>query len=511
MLNTAKGLAALLCLLLSSFPHLIPFQKRLPSKAAPRTAKPIKPSDKEMPPNIILILTDDLDVKSISHMPNLTALLIKKGTRFTNFFTGLSLCCPSRASILRGQYAHNHGIVKNSPPNGGFQGFRDKQLESSTIATWLQSAGYETVLIGKYFNGYPDRNLEYIPPGWNQWYAWINNEEPLNSSDPDEDAPSHYFNYKLNENGKIVFYGNNPEDYLTDVQAQKALNFLQHAAGNNKPFFLHLSVHAPHTPAIPAPRHRNALSKIKGIPRTTAFNEQDVSDKPTWIRKMPLLSNKQIDDIDRLYRRRLQMMLSVDDLLASIIEKLAATDQLTNTYIFFTSDNGYHMGQHRLPSNKSTLYEEDIHVPMIVRGPGVVAGRVVEELAGNVDLAQTFAELAGITTPNFVDGRSLLPLLKNAPSAMDKWRKVFLLERFSSSEKECKGLHTKIYKYVEYTNGEHELYNLKKDPQELNNIYQQADKTLISELSSRLMGMRDCKSQRCRDLEEEPLFADNQP
>ncbi|MEW6738218.1 MAG: sulfatase, partial [Acidobacteriota bacterium] len=395
----------------------------------------------------------------------------------------------------------------NRPPNGGFQGFRDNNLESSTIATWLQSAGYQTVFIGKYFNGYPGDDLTYIPPGWDEWYSRVGKQKLASQEDSDGDEISGYFNYEMNENKKIVSYGNNPEDYLTDVEAGKALDFLTRANSSNRPFFMHLSVHAPHKPVVPAPRHSDALSEVKTAPRSAAFNEEDVSDKPAWIRELPLLDNDQIDKLDRLFHKRIQMMLAVDELLASIIERLATTNSLPNTYIFFTSDNGFHFGQHRLPSGKSTLYEEDIHVPMIVRGPSVAAGRVVEELAGNLDLAPTFAELAGIKTPDFIDGRSLLPLLKNASHSIARWREVFLLERYFPVENQSRGLHTRVYKYLEYTNGERELYNLKKDPAELNNIYQQADKTLISELSSYLKKMSNCKGQGCRTTEEVPLVS----
>ncbi|MEW6733432.1 MAG: sulfatase [Acidobacteriota bacterium] len=508
MLKATKGLAALLCLILSSFSQIIPLQQSSLSNRSTVIAKPAGLTNQAIPPNIIFFLTDDLDAQSISFMPNLMTLLVKEGTSFSNFFTGLSVCCPSRATILRGQYAHNHGILANKPPNGGFLKFRDNQLESSTIATWLQSAGYETVLIGKYLNGYPDNNPLYIPVGWNEWYSRVSSEKVSPGNDPNEDTVPRYFNYKLNENGRIVSYGNNPEEYLTDVEGQKALDFLQRAAGKNKPFFMYLSVNAPHKPEIPAPRHRNAFREVKTSPRTAAFNEQDVSDKPSWIRNLPLLNSKQIKRMDRVYRRRLQMLLSVDELLGNLINRLTTTGQLANTYIFFTSDNGYHLGQHRLLRGKTTLYEEDVHVPMIVRGPDVRAGQLVEELAGNVDLAPTFAELANITTPSFVDGRSLLPLLKNGSNSLAKWRESFLLERFFPIESQGKGLHTRVYKYVEYTNGERELYDLKKDPQELNNVFPQTDRALINELSVRLRRLSNCKGVDCRSAEEEPLLAD---
>jgi arylsulfatase A-like enzyme len=489
-------------------------------------------------PNIILILTDDLDAQSIAVMPRLKALVTDQGTTLDNFYVNVSLCCPSRAALLRGQYAHNTGILTNRPPNGGFETFHNLGRENSTVATWLQAAGYRTVLLGKYLNGYPERgNQTYIPPGWDEWYS------PVGGN------PYSNFNYTLNENGRLVGYGGNAEDYMTDVLARKTSDFIQRSTRDGKNFFALVATYAPHGPATPAPRHETTFPNAKA-PRTPSFNEQDLSDKPDWLQRRPMLDDRDIRQMDELYRKRLQSLLAVDDLIATIVQTLRTTNTLDNTYLFFTSDNGFHLGQHRLEQGKNTAYEEDILVPLIVRGPRVTAGRHLKHLTGNVDLAPTFAELAGATTPGFVDGRSLVPLLGEAPPAADAWRSAFLIEHGSAarnrtqtstsdqattttadSTQEVNGtlepadvpessltsqarrrllqagmpafqaLRTKDYLYVEYADGEREFYDLRTDPYQLQNIASTADKNLLAQFAAQLAQMRRCIGAGCRTAE----------
>ena len=237
-------------------------------------------------------------------------------------------------------------------------------------------------------------------PGWDEWYAVA--------------GGVNFFNYTLNENGKLVRSGSEPEAYLTGVLTQKAADFIRRTVPTGQPFFMYIAPYAPHQPATPAPQHEDAFFGVEA-PRTPSFNEQDVSDKPIWVRNTPLRIPAQLAQIDALYRERLQSMLAVEDLVQRLIETLRALSQLGNTYIVFTSDNGFHLGQHRLPAGKNSAYEEDIRVPLIVRGPGVPGGTVVENLAVNIDLAPTFAELGGTAAPEFVDGRSLISLLRPEP------------------------------------------------------------------------------------------------
>jgi N-acetylglucosamine-6-sulfatase len=478
-------------------------------------------------PNILFLLTDDLDLKSISVMPHLKTLLIDQGMSASNYFVSVSLCCPSRTTTLRGQYSHNTGVETNGGSNGGFQTAHKLGVEKDTIATWLKAGGYRTGLFGKYLNGYPNTAADnFVPPGWDTWFSAAKGGNPYSE-----------FNYVLNENGTLKRYGAQPEDYGTDVYTQKVANFITASAKDNQPFFAYLAVYAPHQPATPAPRHATLFSDAKA-PRTPSYNESDVSDKPQFIQRSAPLSSAVQNRIDDLYRKRLQSLQAVDESVQKLIETLKSNGQLENTYFVFTSDNGFHLGQHRMPSGKQTAYEEDIHLPLIVRGPGIPAGQTLEPILGNVDLAPTFADWAGVKTAQFVDGRSFAPLLRTKPSPVGAWRQAYLVEHWQDrgtaatqqandgtsepadadqrgtpgSEKpgskgipEFHGLRTKEYTYVEYITGERELYDLRRDPNQLENIAGGAPANLIKTLSARLAVLRNCKAQMCRTAEEQTL------
>lgn len=445
-------------------------------------------------PNILFILTDDLDTAAVEYMPRVKSLIAERGVSFSNYFVNISLCCPSRASILRGQYAHNTGVYTNNKADGSFIYFYKQDLEKSTIATWLQDEGYRTAFIGKYLNGYPRQaSPDYVPPGWDEWYSPINDSGYLG------------YNYTLNENGNMASYGIEPDDYSTDVYTNKARQFIDRAAQDKQPFFAHVSYFAPHQPAISAPRHRHLFTQ-KQVPRTNSFNEADVSDKPAYIRNLPLLNRAEQAKIDRLYQRRLRSLQAVDEGVASLIETLKANNQLDNTYIVFTSDNGFRLGQHRLPFGKETAYEEDIHLPLYIRGAGIPKGKVIDEIVGNIDLAPTFAELTGTKIPKFVDGRSLVGLMH---SQISSWRQVFLIEHRQDSPEALipsyAGLRTKNCTYVEYENNERELYNLTQDPQQLENISDRIAPESIEAYSQHLDRLNKCKTKKCRQLELKSL------
>jgi N-acetylglucosamine-6-sulfatase len=459
-------------------------------------------------PNIVFILMDDMALHDVGVMPKLKKLLVDEGATFTNYFVTNSLCCPSRASILRGQYVHNHHVDSNVDSTGkGFQRFQRLGHQRSTIATWLKDAGYTTGLMGKYLNGYADKNDQtHVPEGWDEWNSPIDNN-----------AYKH-FQYSLNENGKIVAYGDSPKDYLTDVIARKAAAFIHKAAAKKDPFFLYLAPYAPHAPATPAPRHQAFFSEAKA-PRTVSFNERDVSTKPEYVRAQPLLSKKRIERLDRLYRRRIQSLQAVDDLLEQLIATLKETGELGNTFIVFTSDNGYHLGQHRLLNGKRTAYEEDIHVPLVIRGPGISARHSVSYLALETDLAPTFAEWASVTPPSFVDGRSLANLTTDLPS-LERWRQAVLIEHVPDSKLTAfenalskqtprltayKALRSNDYLYVQYSSGERELYDMRNDPAQLHNIASKLNSKDIEKLSLRLRQLQSCNGASCRTAEDTNL------
>jgi arylsulfatase A-like enzyme/CubicO group peptidase (beta-lactamase class C family) len=536
-----------------------------PAAARGQSAGAADPAQRR--PNILMILTDDMDLRldSLDYMPNVKRLLTAQGTTFGNYYIADSLCCPSRSTILRSQYVHNHKVYTNLPPTGGYEQFFPLGHERSNLGTWLAGAGYTTAFLGKYLNGYPLPNDKaHLPPGWTDWYS------------PAGGTPYASFNYTLNENGKLVNYGGAAEDQITDVLAGKADDFLHRHAGQAAPFFVYLAPYAPHKPADPAPRHANLFPNVK-VPRVPSYDEADVSDKPKVIQDRARLAPRLIQQMDALYRTRLQSLQAVDEMVARLVATLEATGELTRTYVIFTSDNGYHMGHHRMPDGKMTAYEEDIRVPLIVRGPGVPAGKTLAGyLTGNVDLAPTFAAIAGVQPPDFVDGRSLVPLLSAAPPAPSAWRQAYLVEQYpfgtgaragepppllalrrsldllgvlepaDGMDREPRAaapdqarpvqarsnqvapnqvapnqgapdqttpdqttpaatyiaLRTLRYTYVEYDTGERELYDNDADPYQLDNQASKADPALLASLSTWVRQLHTCQAAGCRTAEQ---------
>ncbi len=473
--------------LAGAFWLLVALQVIFADRAPAQTAQPgVKP------PNIVFVLSDDEDLGIHAYMPKVKALIEDQGAVFRNFFVTYPLCSPARASFLRGQYPHNTLVLGNLAPQGGFLTFRRLKREESTIATWLQAAGYRTAFYGKYLNGYAETDAP--APGWDEWHA-ANNDGYYN------------VNYRLNANGKVETYDDAPEDYLTDVIARKAAAHIRRFAAEGRPFFLYVAPFSPHSPYNPAPRHMTLFQDVP-LPRPPSFNEADVSDKPGFIQQLPRLRNDQIDDIQEHHHRRLECLQSIDDLVETIVNALRDTGELDNTYVVYASDNGFHLGQHRMMEGKDTAYEEDIRVPLVMRGPGIPHGQQIHAMALMIDLAPTFAAWAGIEPPDFVDGRSLVPLLKGSDAP---WRHSFLIQRLGlESDERMKpanalAIRTTRYTFITYNNGERELYDLDKDPYQLQNIERAADPSLIEALTTRLIELRACRGQECRDLEDLPL------
>lgn len=435
-------------------------------------------------PNIIFILTDDLDFASARKMPRISSLLADQGASFEEAFVSHSLCCPSRSTILTGLYDHNHNVLSNKPPDGGFKKFVSEGHEENSIAVTLQEAGYQTALFGKYLNGYTAGDPTHVPPGWDEWYGKLDEQK--------------LYDYRINENGEEVSYGNETKDFYTDVLSGQVTDFVQRAAPDTRPFFMYVAPTAPHGPATPAERHKGAFSDEEP-PRPPSFDEEDVSDKPSQIQSTKHISEEDASKIDDYYRQRLESMLAVDEMVGSLVQELEDAGELDNTYIFFTSDNGFEQGEHRLQKGKNQAYEESSHVPLFVRGPGVPAGSTTEKLALNTDFAPTFADLAG--TQFTADGRSLVPLLggdENLP-----WRTSILLERVPT-QRGYEAVRTGTYKYVEYNNGEKELYDLESDPYELDNMYESADPSLLEDLKTKLDALKSCSEEDCHEAEDAP-------
>jgi arylsulfatase A-like enzyme len=431
-------------------------------------------------PNVVVIMTDDQRVDEMAVLPAVRRLIVRPGAYFTRSFASFPLCCPSRATFLTGQYAHNHRVLDNRAPRGGYY-----RLDSDeTLPVWLQRAGYETGHVGKYLNGYGTRRPSEVPPGWDEWSTVI---------DP---TTYYYRGYVLNENGRVV----RPRRYQTDEMTARALGFVRDA---EPPFFLSLAYLAPHDDrrggrcvdsAKPAPRHAGRFAGAR-MPHPASFGERDTGDKPSFLRRLPF-GPLETDYVERQWRCRRESLLAVDEGVERIVSELRRAGELENTLIVFTSDNGYLLGEHRLPDEKVNVYEESVRVPLALRGPGVPRGRRVNAPVANVDLAPTILDAAGAEAGVELDGVSLLRLERDAG------HRAILLENLSHPYERRFTPYTAIREpgvlYAEYANGERELYDLKRDPHELESVHRSPRyRSVRRQLAQRLRGLRDCRGRTC--------------
>jgi N-acetylglucosamine-6-sulfatase len=435
-------------------------------------------------PNIVVVMTDDQTVESMRVMPIVDASLAQQGVTFDNSFASFPLCCPSRATFLTGQYPDNHGVRTNQAPGGGFS----KLDHGNTLPVWLEAAGYATAHVGKYLNGYGTTSLDTdIPPGWTEWFGAID--------DPDAYTGGTYtmYGYTLNENGAIVHYGGTPDQenafvYQTDVYSAKAQDFIHRRAPGRTPFFLSVAPLAPHgegqivcacTGNNPraAPRHEGLFS-AEVAPRTPAFNEADVSDKPLSIRNLTQMGGAAIAAADARYRARLESLLAVDEMVGNLVSAVRSEGELRNTVFLFTSDNGFFHGEHRVRTGKVLHYEESSEVPLVIRGPGVPKNQHRSQLAANIDLAPTILDFADARPRRLLDGRSLMPMIEDG--RFEPGRAV-LIEGFNNGTTEdpegadvsYSAVRTDRYVYAE-TGLEQELYDLTTDPFELQSRHNDA-------------------------------------
>lgn len=419
-------------------------------------------------PNIIFILTDDQPYHTVDYMPFVKTELMAKGVVFENGFVTTPLCCPSRASLLSGQYAHNHQVLNNTMPMGGAPKYNDED----SVSIWLQDAGYRTAYFGKYMNGYEDIEPRgYVPPGWNEWKVFLGKN--LNHNE-DSGNLQYFYDFSMSENGIEIEYPRSAKNFSADVVTRTALEFIRDSS--NEPFFMTVSYYNPHSPYVTAPRHRNSFRASEDdywdwIPyRPPSFNEQDIRDKPDYIGALSPLSST---ELDTAHKQILRSLLSVDDGVASIVTALKKANLYENTIIVFMSDNGLTIGDHRFGASKNCPYEACIKVPFIVYAPAYYQARVDSSIVANIDIAPTFAELGDAIIPENVDGVSMVSLLLN-PEAT--WRDEILIEHWptdggvGSMIPEFYSIRTLEWKYTEYVTGEVELYDLVNDPHELRNI-----------------------------------------
>lgn len=443
-------------------------------------------------PNIVVVMTDDQDYRSLRVMPQVRSLLGRHGVKFTRSYATFPLCCPSRVTYLTGQYSHNHGVRNNKLPDGGFPVYNEAPAASANAAVALQANGYKTAWIGKFLNGYPNYGRQFpkdIPDGFDHWMAGLG---------------LRMFDWALNANGRIIRFGRKDSDYNTDVYARKGKQFIERSAPKERPFFLTLGPGAPHGEPSrdkqpnprPAPRHKGTF-KREPLPKPPSFNERDVDNKPEFVRRADRLDADDRVRIRDRYRARLESLLAVDDMVGKVVRTLREAGELRNTYIIFTSDNGYLQGEHRL-TGKTVLYRESAQVPLIIRGPGIPRREKHEGLTANVDLAPTIYDISGTSPLLPPDGTSLLPLAENPDGGPA--RTVLLENRRSNA------VITSRYSYAEHEleDGggveEFELYDLNRDPYQLENWHVLDAPQVRPDAPGGLGEVRDDLADRLDDL-----------
>jgi N-acetylglucosamine-6-sulfatase len=454
--------------------------------------------------NVVLVLADDLDWKLWKEVPRLAALQAR-GQTFTNYVVSDSLCCPSRTTIFRGQYVHNHQVVSNQlSSGGGWPTFRNRGYPTNCLPTWLHDVGVRTGLVGKYLNEFPETEAEATskPPGWDEFVVPIT---PLSAYAG--------YGYRLTDNGTIQSYGSTPGEFLNDVLNRKAVDFIATAT---TPFFLELASFTPHLPAPVADEHKGSHAGAMA-PRDPSFNAA-VSDPPSWLVGRPPLSSSSIAHLDRLWQQRAESAESFADSVDAVLGELSRTGHSQDTLVIVASDNGFHMGSYRTLRGKRTAFDVDTVVPLVAIGPGVPQGSVVDQMTSETDLAPTIASLMGARIPDWVDGRSLAGTFEPSSQpygAQQSTRTAALSESLSVTEPgdpdydpkappTFVALRTREWLYVESTTGERELYNRVTDPFEMHNVVATTPATTVDALHQQFLAMRTCAGPTCRVADSMP-------
>ena len=466
-----------------------------------------QPRPAPAPPNVVVIMTDDQTLADMAAMPLTQGLIGDAGATFTRAYVSYPLCCPSRATFLTGQYAHNHGVRTNVPPEGGYEALDSEHA----LPVWLGEAGYRTSHVGKYLNGYGLRRAPAIPPGWSDWHATV------------DKSTYQMWGYTINDNGTLQTYGDfdveDPALYQSDVLRDRALEAIGARARDRRPFFLSLAFVAPHGEVVepgsltephvrPAPRHSGQLGHLR-VPRSS-YEELDVSDKPAHLRRLrrigPLTHERIVEDM----RARRESLMAVDEAVGSIVAALEAAGELDRTYVLFTSDNGFFQGEHRIPKGKYFAYDPATHVPLMMRGPGIAPGTVSHELVSNADLAPTLLEAAGARADRPLDGRSLLPFARD-PSL--RTGRPILHEGLVAGDNDRDGaavpgrrarlgvysaIRTDRFLYVRWKGGARELYDRARDPSQLRSRHDDPRYfATIALLDREVRRLRRCRGESC--------------
>ncbi|KAF5018970.1 hypothetical protein F66182_9033 [Fusarium sp. NRRL 66182] len=498
--------------------------------------------------NMVFILTDDQDsvLDSVSYMPKLKEHMVDKGASFVNHFTTTAICCPARVSLWTGKQPHNTNVTDVSPPWGGYPKFVAQGLNENYLPVWLQEAGYNTYYTGKLFNAHTIDNYNSpFPAGWTGTNFLL---------DP---GTYDYLNpiYQRNKEAPVHHKG----EHTSDLISEYAHELLKDAIDAKNPFFVAIAPIAPHstilvnrppgspmTIPIPTERHSRLFEGAK-VPRTDNFNPDSPSGV-SWIRRLSQLSDTSVAYLDEWYRARLQTLQSVDELVEQVTKQLEDAGLLDDTYILYSSDNGFHLGQHRLPPGKECGFEEDIRVPLFVRGPGVSAGSVEGAVTTHIDLAPTVLRLAGVKLREDFDGTPI-PVVPNKENkrhehvAVEYWgiaiaegnilggfgmfnslcfQSVAAADRIVADGKGQIRMPNNTYKgvrivhedydlyYSAWCNNEHELYNVKADPGQLNNLFPRENSTtasagllgtttqqVVNRLDALMLVLKSCKGETC--------------
>jgi N-acetylglucosamine-6-sulfatase len=443
-------------------------------------------------PNVVVLMTDDQTQASVPYMPKLHGLLASQGTTFSQSISTFPLCCPSRTTHLTGQYAHNHGVLHNAGPFGGYAVFE----HANSLPVWLQQAGYRTMHVGRYLNGYSESSG--VPVGWSDWHGM-----------PHANA-FNYASWKVNEDGVIRSYPDEPGDYQTDFLARRASELIEDAASDEEPFYLQLWFAAPHsgrpgdpddptwirTPS-PAPRYRDSFAGAL-LPRPPNFDEANMYDKPQVVADRSRFTPDKEAAIQENWSQELEALMSVDDAVAQVLDTLARTGELEDTLIVYTADNGFMHGEHRALAEKVLPYEPSVRVPLIMRGPGVPRGRIDERLVANVDVPATILDVTDVVPGRVQDGRSLTDLLAD-PGA--EWGRDILIENGlgANGVPAYRGIRNYRFLYVEHnTTGEYELYDLVLDPFQLRSRDGAESYAAVQrDLRRRLRELKRCVGSSC--------------
>jgi N-acetylglucosamine-6-sulfatase len=529
----AQGGGALICLLacLAAGYQLLhaASPSRAGSAATPGELVPFRALDRR--PNVVVVMTDDQTVADMQVMAKTRRLIGGDGVTFDQSYVSYSLCCPSRATYLTGLYAHNHHVLGLTPPLGGYDKFA--RLDgNNTLPVWLEGSGYQTAHIGKYLNGYGDRlgRRPAVPPGWSEWYGTVGT------------TTYRMWGYRMFDHGRLRQYGSqfdeNPALYQTDVTGRVATDFINRHAGPGQPFFLSVAFLAPHHEGErirfryrhtvrPAPRDRGAFAGRPMQP-SPGFDERDTSDKPRFLQRIyrPLTAADKRELLAQQHDRQ-ESLLAVDDQIGRLVHTLRLTGELDNTYIVFTSDNGYMQGEHRVAYGKMLAYDPSTRVPLLVRGPAVAEGRVSHELVANIDLTPTIAQIAGARPTRPCDGRSLLPYardprrLTNRPllhetaalppgtrieQALKDPSEVLADARAAQDESArpvyptapYRAIRTRRWLYVRWRNGAEELYDRVRDAGQLTSLARRpAYRPVIVQLRRQLWQRVRCNGAAC--------------